>query len=164
MSGETKDSLLIVGGVALIFGAAVAISRVFDGSARAWVFFGVLTTAYLLLSLLVRERKLAASLGVSVDLPGFISGRAASQADVEEGNAVFTAEVDGVAVGRPLAIDIPQYAWLTDTETKERKRVVVLQAEHANGTDLVGFFDLETSVVGVGTLHDFQLLGRTPEW
>ncbi|MDN3517518.1 hypothetical protein QWY84_07855 [Aquisalimonas lutea] len=49
---------------------------------------------------------------------GFISGRAAEQQDLEAGNAVFVAAVDGVSIGEPIDIIIPQYAFHIEQDEK----------------------------------------------
>ena len=60
---------------------------------------------------------------------GFLSGRAATNADVEGGQAVFS--MDGKSEGA-LPIAIPQYALWTD-ESGAAHPVVVVQAEKAPG-------------------------------
>jgi len=92
---------------------------------------------------------------------GFVAGRAATKLDVQEGNAMFVAEHENKVVGVPLAIEIPQYALHVDAESGVRTRVVLIQAERAGGVDMVGYRNLATGGDGVGTLPEFQLLGRT---
>ena len=93
---------------------------------------------------------------------GFLSGRAATLRDAQEGTAVFVAESNGRSLGTPLAIDVPQYALLTSRKTGRKIRVIVIQAERAAGTDTVGYLDLETGLKGVTTLPEIALLGRKP--
>ena len=97
------------------------------------------------------------------DLPssGFISGRYATPEDVENGDAAFSAVSDGVPKGTPIAIEIPQFAYHID-ETGAKTPVIVIQAESAGGLDIVGarYFD-ESELVG--TLPEFELLGKNPE-
>ena len=93
---------------------------------------------------------------------GFISGRAANVSDAEDGNAVFVAMVDDEVVGVPLEIEIPQYGYLVDGESGERTRVVIVQAEHAGGTDMIGYREIGSDVEGAGTLPEFELLGARP--
>jgi hypothetical protein len=45
---------------------------------------------------------------------GFIVGRPATQRDVADGNAVFSAEKNGKVIGAPLSIQIPQDALRDD--------------------------------------------------
>jgi hypothetical protein len=85
---------------------------------------------------------------------GFITGRAAHQDDVKNGNAVFVAAVNNVVIGKPLPIPIPQYAWEHDTHT----RVILVQAEEANGIKLFGVRGLDGKEAVV-TETDLELLG-----
>jgi hypothetical protein len=93
---------------------------------------------------------------------GFIAGRAATQRDIDDGNAVFVAEVGGRNVGIPLNIAVPQYAFRVDQKTGARTRVIVLQAERAGSLEMIGYVDPETDTYGVGTAREFELLGTTP--
>ena len=93
---------------------------------------------------------------------GFLAGRAATKQDVREGNAVFVAEVEGKVVGVPLTIQLPQYALHIDADSGTETRVILIQAEHAGGIDMIGYRNLATGGDGVGTLPEFKLLGRTP--
>ena len=91
---------------------------------------------------------------------GFISGRAATATDVAAGNAVFVAKVDGTVIGKPLEIVVPQYALLSVDGEETPIPVVIVQAEHAVGMDLIGYRRVDGSE-GVATLPEFVLLGRT---
>jgi hypothetical protein len=70
---------------------------------------------------------------------GFLAGRAATEKDVQDGNAVFVAKIDGVIVGKPSAVTIPQYAFWSSPNGKVL--VVIVQAEDVNGMRLFGFRD-----------------------
>src|SRR5271163_4873719 len=94
---------------------------------------------------------LVAFLGISAALAqgwptlpakGFISGRAATDQDVADGNAIFVLKVYGTPVGKPLEIVIPQYAYLTKGGGKPA-RVVVIQAEAMRGIKLFGIRDMD---------------------
>jgi hypothetical protein len=101
---------------------------------------------------------------------GFISGRAATPADVAAGNAIFSATVGGGAVGKstPLRIKIPQYAYYKEGGTKIP--VVVLQAERVDIRKESGEVVHMTSVGAlkpdgkkvIGLLTSFELLGQVP--
>ncbi|HEY2529863.1 MAG TPA: hypothetical protein VGJ20_18305 [Xanthobacteraceae bacterium] len=101
---------------------------------------------------------------------GFISGRAATPADVAAGNAIFSATVGGGAVGKstPLRIKIPQYAYYKEGGTKIP--VVVLQAERVDIRKESGEVVQMTSVGAlkpdgkkvIGLLTSFELLGQVP--
>jgi hypothetical protein len=91
---------------------------------------------------------------------GFISGRAATNQDVADGKAAFVLKVYGAAVGKPLDLTIPQYAYLMNKGDKPVP-VIVIQAETYRGLKLIGVRDLagKTSTVKQA---DLQLLGTTP--
>ena len=85
---------------------------------------------------------------------GFVTGRPAQKEDVAKGNAIFSAVVNGVVVGKPLPIKIPQYALLRDG----RKPVILVQAEVANGMKVYGVRGLDGKQQVV-TESDIELLG-----
>ena len=87
---------------------------------------------------------------------GYIVGRAATQADVKAGRAVFVAGQGHTVIGKPLPLKIPQYAWLKQDQTKIP--VIIVQAEEANGFRLVGARYLNGEDV-IGGANDFELLG-----
>src|SRR5262249_46239678 len=62
----------------------------------------------------------------------FVAGRAATRADIVAGRAAFVAESGGVAVGKPLKITVPQYAYHKE-EGGKRTPVIIIQAEEAQG-------------------------------
>ena len=90
----------------------------------------------------------------------FVAGRAATRADILAGRAAFVAESGGLAVGKPLKITIPQYAYHKE-EGGKKTPVVIIQAEEAQGLKLVGV-RLANGKSGILPLHSVQLLGRTP--
>lgn len=89
---------------------------------------------------------------------GFVAGRAATQADVNNGSAGFAIGGNDV-VGSPLSITIPQYAYFNDNGTMVP--VVLIQAEAAQGKQLAAGRKADGSIV-VGFLSDFTLLGTQP--
>jgi len=91
---------------------------------------------------------------------GFIFGHPASKQDIADGSAIFVAAVGDTVIGKPLQIMIPQYAYWKDGSGR-RQPVIVVQAEEANGVQMVGFRDL-SGKEGVGTLPEFTLLGTSP--
>jgi hypothetical protein len=95
------------------------------------------------------------------DLPQtcFVSGRPATVADVKAGCAVFVATSNGKPVGKPLDIEIPQYAMHTDKKTGKKTRVIVIQAEEAQGMKLVGYRIAGSRRKVVDVLDSLQLLG-----
>ncbi|MEO8670672.1 MAG: hypothetical protein ABI411_05105 [Tahibacter sp.] len=69
---------------------------------------------------------------------------------------VFCVKGD-VVIGKPLALKIPQYAWLKDGKTKTP--VVVIQAEKAYGKKMVGALQGNGQFI-VAMLADLTLLGQ----
>lgn len=96
----------------------------------------------------------------SIPKTGFISGRIATQADLDAGNAVFVSSAGGQQIGKALDIEVPQFAVFHDAESDQRTRVIIVQAEEANGTMLVGYREVGTGITGLATLPEFELLGR----
>ena len=99
------------------------------------------------------------SVGVYSEWPalpskGFVAGRPGQKSDVANGDAIFVAAVKDVVIGKPLSISIPQYALLL----KNRERVIVVQAEEANGIKLFGVRGLDGKEAVV-TETDLELLG-----
>ena len=92
---------------------------------------------------------------------GFISGRSATHDDLKAGNAVFVAEDGGEPIGKPLDIAVPQYAIFVDEANHRRTRVIIVQAEEARDTKLLGYHEIDTGAFGVGTFPEFELLGRS---
>jgi hypothetical protein len=72
----------------------------------------------------------------------FVAGRAATEADVKRGHAIFLAYLGGVPSGRPAPIAIPQYGYLLG-EDGLRTPVVVVQAEIAPQATLIGVRDAQ---------------------
>ncbi|WP_131871209.1 MULTISPECIES: hypothetical protein [unclassified Bradyrhizobium] len=85
---------------------------------------------------------------------GFISGRPAQKEDVSKGDAIFVAAVNDVVIGKPLPLQIPQYALLRD----KQERVILVQAEEANGIKLFGLRTLDGKEM-VAKDTDVDLLG-----
>ena len=90
---------------------------------------------------------------------GFISGRAATVHDIDEGNAIFVAQSAGTPIGKPLQVTIPQYAYWTN-ESGARLPVIVVQAEKANGANIFGIRDMYGNDY-VCTEPELTLLGTT---
>jgi len=88
---------------------------------------------------------------------GFVVGRAATKDDVDRGHAVFVAAENGVAIGKALDLTIPQYAWFKDG--KSRVPAIVVQAEEAKGSRLIGAHLVSGGDVA-GFASDFELLGQ----
>ena len=91
---------------------------------------------------------------------GFISGRAATDKDVADGNAVFVLKAYGGYFGKPMDVVIPQYAYLTKRGEKPVP-VIVVQAEVGGGIKLFGVRGLDGDK---STARDYELklLGTKP--
>jgi len=89
----------------------------------------------------------------------YVTGRVATKADVESGRAVFVAENNGVLLGKPAGITLPQYAWHRDGTKKVA--VIVIQAEDVGPQRILG-----AKIVAGGHLAgletEFELLGQEP--
>lgn len=90
----------------------------------------------------------------------FVSERAATEEDINQGAAVFLLQSGDENIGKPLNIEIPQYAIHIDGETGEKSNVVVIQAEEANGQKVVGAINIDSNDHMVGLLNEFELLGK----
>ncbi len=98
-------------------------------------------------------------MGGSINWPilpndGFLGKRIATEADLNSGDAIFMQQAGPV---EPLDIAIPQYAWLTEEDGRERP-VVVMQGERSDAGDILGLRDFEGGTYVV-TLEEVRLLG-----
>lgn len=95
------------------------------------------------------------------DLPKtcFVSGRAATSADVDTGCAAFLINVKGQAAGTPIKLDIPQYALHVDAATGKETPVILIQAEENGEIKAVGYKESGTNQLGAALLREVRLLG-----
>ncbi|HXX49699.1 MAG TPA: hypothetical protein VEI98_00210 [Xanthobacteraceae bacterium] len=91
---------------------------------------------------------------------GFISGRAATDRDVAEGNAVFALRAYGIPFGKPLDVVIPQYAYLIK-RGEPSLPVIVVQAEEGKGIKIFGYRDLNGKAA-TARESELKLLGTHP--
>jgi len=91
---------------------------------------------------------------------GFVTGRAATDKDVVEGNAVFALRAYGIPFGKPLDIAIPQYAYLIK-KGEPPLPVIVVQAEEGKGIKIFGFRDLNGKAA-TARESELKLLGTHP--
>jgi hypothetical protein len=108
---------------------------------------------------------------------GFISGRVATQEDVDQDIAAFgfpqkldaeqvakltggeaTQEVE-CAGSKPLEILIPQYAFLN--LNGQKLPCIVIQGEASGDAQIVGCRLVKDNTLAIGLLEDFVLLGQT---
>jgi hypothetical protein len=87
----------------------------------------------------------------------FVSGRAATEVDVNTGAAVFQLRDGEISIGDPIDIPIPQYALLNDEGSLVP--VIIIQAEQAKGQRLIGAIGASGQFIA-GLFTDFQLLGK----
>jgi hypothetical protein len=111
---------------------------------------------------------------------GFISGRVATQEDVDQDVAAFgfpkkleaaqvtklTGEEESKPVecagSTPLDILIPQYAILNING--EQRPCIIIQGEEAGDSKVVGCRLIKDNSIAIGLLEDFELLGnRRPD-
>lgn len=91
---------------------------------------------------------------------GFVAGRAATQADIDAGHALFLFGDGARSSGEPLAIDIPQYALFDDEGIITV--VVVIQAESGEGRSQIGARKPDGTGL-IGQLDQFKLVGTQPQ-
>lgn len=91
---------------------------------------------------------------------GFVYGRVATQADLNQGNGVFLFEVGGKPITKPTQkVQIPQFAYLKE-KGGNRRPVVVVQAELLDGDLTLGLRDADGKEY-IATGAEVELLGTT---
>jgi hypothetical protein len=126
-----------------------------------WLWTGPLCLGLLCLFALPREDAAAAAIRWP-DLMkiGHVTGRVATQDDVNAGNAAFAIrDIDGHPGAKPIRLTIPQYAMYVDRDTGHEVPVVVIQAEDRAGAKLAGFRLVARDGVGACLLSELRLLG-----
>lgn len=95
------------------------------------------------------------------DLPDtcFVSGRSATNQDVDSGCAAFLINVKGKAAGTPINLEIPQYAIHVEEGTGKETPVIIIQAEENGDIKAVGYKELGTEQLGAALLKEVRLLG-----
>jgi len=88
-----------------------------------------------------------------------VSGRPATKDDVAAGRAVFVLQDHGAPIGEAMKIEVPQYAYHLEADTKERTPCVIIQAEQARGQKLIGCKLLEKGGMMAGLFSEFVLMG-----
>jgi len=91
---------------------------------------------------------------------GFVTGRIATQEDVNNGNAAFATLPEQKVVRQAVPIPVPQYAVYRGGQKHEL--MFVIQVEKVNGKVTIGARPVEGGDVVIGTPTDFMLLGNTP--
>ncbi len=90
-----------------------------------------------------------------------VSGRVATETDINEGAAAFMLQSEGISIGSPMKINIPQYAIHTDVDTGAQTKVIIIQAEEANNQQVIGALNFATNEFMVALFHEFKFLGKT---
>ena len=90
----------------------------------------------------------------------FVANRPATQEDVDAGRAVFALARDGVVIGKPLDITVPQFALMNNEPPTSPTKVVVVQAEEFEKGKLLGVRDTNGKEYAV-QLSDVTLLGQS---
>lgn len=90
---------------------------------------------------------------------GHVAGRAATDADLAKGNAVFVLKSDGAQVGKPIKVQIPQYAMHVEAKTGKKTPVVLVQAEEGQGIRMAGYVSVRDGEKAVCLLSELKLLG-----
>jgi hypothetical protein len=90
----------------------------------------------------------------------YVSKRHAVESDISNDAAVFLLKSNGIYIGKPMSIDIPQYAIHTDGESGVKTNVIIIQAEEANGQQVLGALNIETNGFLAGLYGEFKLLGK----
>lgn len=85
----------------------------------------------------------------------YVSGVPATENDIKNNKAVFY--IGGKVT--PINIELPQYAWHTDAETKVKTLWIVIQAEENSGIRAYGAINPETSESMAGLESEFELIG-----
>lgn len=91
---------------------------------------------------------------------GYVAGRAADEQDVMAGNAAFLLRSGDKSLSTPMDIAVPQYALHIDDSSQTETPGIIIQAEEANGQQLVGFVPFHTEVPITTSLQEFKLLGQ----
>jgi hypothetical protein len=87
----------------------------------------------------------------------FTEGRAATDADVAQGRAIFAVG------GEPVELDLPACAIVTEEGVGEPTPVILIQAERLDdGTIAVGY-RLVDGGTGIASLDEVELLGEPDE-
>ncbi|WP_309396912.1 hypothetical protein [Cerasicoccus maritimus] len=85
-------------------------------------------------------------------------GRLATAEDTRANRASFILEADGKRIGQPIDMVLPCFAWYHCDEDKEKKRVVIFQAEEADGKRYFGGWLIDDEEQIVGLESDFKIL------
>ena len=88
----------------------------------------------------------------------FVTGRPATQDDVQSSKAVFS----GKPSGTPFNIEVPQYAWHVDQNDKTKTLHFIIQGEENAGLKVIGAINVEDGSLLAALDWEFELLGQCP--
>lgn len=111
---------------------------------------------------LMASHSIAADKVIWPDLSAYkvVVGRAATEADINAGRAVFVLKSSSTPIGRPLPIRLPQYAYHVDPVAKTETPCVLIQAEEGNGQKLGGCRVISDGSLLAGFIGEFKLRGQ----
>ena len=90
----------------------------------------------------------------------YTSDRQATEDDINLGAAVFMLQVEGKNIGKPIDIIIPQYAIHIDQETGEKTKVIIIQAEETDDSQVIGAINIQTDEFIAALKFEFEFLGN----
>jgi hypothetical protein len=90
----------------------------------------------------------------------FVAGRLANEQDINNGAAVFLQQVEGIRIGEPSDILVPQYAYLMIEDGSKILGIIIQAEKAADRDDIIGFYSLAEDDFSVALLNEFQLLGK----
>lgn len=90
----------------------------------------------------------------------FISGRVAKNKDIEDKKAAFLLQRRLFQKHKPLNIEIPQYAYYMDSETKMKIPGIIIQGEQLSKLRIIGFKPLDKDEFVAALIDEFILLGK----
>ena len=93
-----------------------------------------------------------------LDEIAYVSGRVATEEDINSGAAVFLLQSEGISIGSPIDMDIPQYA-IHIGQDGVRSKVIIIQAESANNQNVIGAISVADGTFLAALLNEFDFLG-----
>lgn len=90
------------------------------------------------------------------DVPA-VCDRLATETDVRQGRAVFYLSRDGEVDAEPIGMSLPALAIHTDQESDTETPVILIQAEQADGRQLIGYRPLDDGN-GIGLRFEFSIV------
>jgi hypothetical protein len=92
------------------------------------------------------------------EFPSF-RNRLATQEDINAGRAAFLVPGQRGPAGKPMDLEVPQYAYHVGKEKRIKIPGILIQAVEVNGVKIVAFASLPDRKFHIATIDEFQLLG-----